>query len=126
MQRPQARGLFRKRGYKDEGCGAPLFAESSLQLDAAHVRHSYVRDHARGFIYLARPQEFRRRRKCADGVAPCPEEAVSRYANGRVVVYDRYDWTNTPKRFVPGGNLIGTWHEYMVNRWRSLRSYTLV
>jgi hypothetical protein len=88
LQRPGADALIGKGRDENERRTVTLGAQKDEQVQAAHGRHLYIRDHTRRVIQVGRLQEFLGRRECMDDVPVRPQKIVRRGTDRCVIVND--------------------------------------
>lgn len=89
VKRLPAGGLIGNRGDEYKRYLVSLAAQTRLQFDTAHSRHTNVGDHATGFVQLSGLQECGGGAKCADNIPERSDEVVQAGANRCIIVNDR-------------------------------------
>jgi hypothetical protein len=92
LQRSLTTDLNGKSRDENERHAMSLGAQVGLQFDTGHHWHLNIRNHARRFMQIIRPQELYGRRKWMDDVPERPYEIAGSGTNGFIVVDDRDHW----------------------------------
>jgi hypothetical protein len=91
LQRPGADALIGEGRDENERRTVTLGAHKDEQVQTAHGRHLYIRNHTRRVMQVGGPQEFIGGPKCMDDVPVRTQKIVRGGTNGRIIVNDGND-----------------------------------